>query len=297
MSNGRLEIKVFGAGELVPGFEAFDAVSEGNIEMSSSTAYYWLGKMPASVFFTGVPFGMNTAQISSWILAGDGMNLWRELYAKFNVLPFAGGNTGMQPAGWFRKEINSIEDFKGLKMRISGLGAKTLEKCGTACVLLPGGEIYTSLERGVIDAAEWVGPYHDYKMGFHKIAKYYYPFGWHEPTGQLEYLVNKSAYDKLPTDLQQILEAAIMYSQAMMKPMFDVKNGEYILKIKEDKNIKMKTFSQDIINRLNQYAAESFSELISKDKDCKRIYSNFVAHKKKVSAWMNLTEKEYFNKI
>lgn len=297
MSGGRLEVKVFGAGELVPGFEAFEAVSSGTAEMCSSTAYYWAGKIPATQFFTGIPFGMNTQQFTGWLLGGDGYKIWKELYAPFDLIPFLGGNTGMQPAGWYNREINSIADLKGLKMRIAGFGARALEKAGGAAILLPGGEIYTSLERGVIDAAEWVGPFHDYKMGFNKIAKYYYTLGWHETTGQLEYIVNKSKYEALPKDLQEIIQCATFRSQAWMQSQFDTQNSIYIQKIKEDPNVEVKEFDQAVIETLRKYALEALDELTEKDATAKRVIDNYRAYHKQVNNWTSLTEMEYYNRL
>ena len=195
MSGGRLTVQVYGGGELVPPLQAFDAVSQGTVEMGHGAAYYWAGKMPAAQFFAAVPFGMNAQGMNAWIYTGGGQALWDELYAPFNLKPMPAGNTGVQMGGWFNREIKSIDDFKGLKMRIPGLGGKVLAKAGGTAILSPGGEIYTNLERGVIDATEWVGPYNDYKMGFYKVAKYYYYPGWHEPGTVLETFVNKKAFE------------------------------------------------------------------------------------------------------
>ena len=187
LSGGRIDIKVYGGGELVPPFESFDAVRSGAAEMGSGAAYYWAGKIPAAQFFASVPFGMNAQQLNAWMLTGGGMELWRELYRSFGLEPIVGGNTGVQMGGWFNREINSLDDLKGLKMRMPGLGGKVLERAGGTPVLLPGADLYTGLERGIIDATEWIGPYHDYKMGFHQIAKYYYAPGWHETGTILEF--------------------------------------------------------------------------------------------------------------
>ena len=199
MSGGRLNIKVYGGGELIPSLESFDAVSNGAIEMGSGASYYWAGKIPSGQFFSSVPFGMNSKQMNSWIISGGGDRYYREIYEPFNLIPFVGGNTSMQMGGWFNKEILSIEDLNGLKMRIPGFGGKVLSKAGGTAVTVAGGEIYTNLERGVIDATEWIGPYHDYLMGFYQVAKYYYYPGWHEPGGVLEMIVNKGKFQLLPS--------------------------------------------------------------------------------------------------
>ncbi len=201
MSGGRLQIKVYGAGQLVPAFEVFDAVSQGTAEMGHGAAYYWTGKSKATGFFTSVPFGLNAQEMNGWLHYGGGLELWRELYEPFNLIPFAGGSTGVQMAGWFNREINSMEDIKGLKMRIPGLGGDVITRAGGISVTMPGGELYTSMQTGVIDATEWVGPYNDLAFGFHQVAKYYYYPGWHEPGPILELIVNQDAFATLPADI------------------------------------------------------------------------------------------------
>ncbi|MFQ5587105.1 MAG: TRAP transporter substrate-binding protein, partial [Thermodesulfobacteriota bacterium] len=208
MSEGRLRIQVYGGGELVPPLQAFDAVSQGIVEMGHGASYYWAGKAPATQFFAAVPFGMNAQQMNAWLYSGGGLALWEELYAPFNLVPFPAGNTGVQMGGWFNKEIKSIQDIRGLKMRIPGLGGKVIAKAGGSAILSEGGEIYTNLDRGVIDATEWVGPYHDYLMGFHKVARYYYYPGWHEPGTVLEVIINRGAFARLPKELQQVVRSA-----------------------------------------------------------------------------------------
>ncbi|MBU1343152.1 MAG: TRAP transporter substrate-binding protein DctP, partial [Proteobacteria bacterium] len=220
MSDGRLKISVYGGGELVPPLGVFDAVSEGTVQMGHGAAYYWAGKAPAAQFFAAVPFGFNAQSLNAWLYSGGGMQIWEELYAQFNLKPFVAGNTGVQMGGWFNKEINTMEDLKGLKMRIPGLGGKVLAKAGGNAVLVAGGEIYTNLERGVIDATEWVGPFHDLKLGFHKAAKYYYYPGWHELGTGLEAMVNLDAWNTLPNDLKAIVEAATYKSNMWMLSEF-----------------------------------------------------------------------------
>ena len=204
MSNGRLQIKVFGAGQLVPALEVFDAVSQGTAEMGHGAAYYWTGKAKATAFFTSIPYGLNAQEMNGWLHYGGGLELWRELYEPFNLVPYAGGSTGVQMAGWFNREINSMEDIKGIKMRIPGLGGDVITRAGGVSVTLPGGELYTAMQTGVIDATEWVGPYNDLAFGFHQVAKYYYYPGWHEPGPILEFIVNKQALESLPEDLRAI---------------------------------------------------------------------------------------------
>ena len=191
LSGGNFKIRVYAGGELVPPFQSFEAVSKGTVEAGSAAAYYWAGKEPATQWFAAVPFGLNAQGMAAWFWGGEGLKLWEEVYAEFGLVPRPAGNTGVQMGGWFNKKINSIADYKGLKMRIPGLGGKVVAKAGGTVVLTPGGEIFTNLERGVIDATEWVGPLHDQIMGFYKVAKYYYYPGWHEPGTTLENFFNK----------------------------------------------------------------------------------------------------------
>jgi TRAP-type mannitol/chloroaromatic compound transport system substrate-binding protein len=297
MSGGRMEINVYGGGELVPALESFEAVSSGAVEMGHGAAYYWAGKSPAMQFFTTVPFGMNAQQMNSWVYCGGGLELWEELYAKFGLVPFPAGNTGVQMAGWFNREINSIEDFKGLKMRIPGLGGKVLEKAGGTAVLSAGSEIYTNLERGVIDATEWIGPYHDYKMGFHNIAKYYYAPGWHEPGPILDLFINKRAFDGLALDLQEIIRTAAYRLNAWATSEFEAKNNFYLKKMIEEDNVDVRNFSKDVLNDLKKYSLEVIEEVTSKDQDSAKVYASCSKFQKEIRNWSNYSEKLYHNSI
>ena len=196
LSNGRIKVKVYGAGEIVPALGVFEAVSEGIVDAGHGAAYYWKGKVPASVFFTAVPFGLTAQETNGWLHYGGGLELWQEAYAPYNLVPMAGGSTGVQMAGWFNKEINSIADLKGLKMRIPGLAGEVFAAAGGTAVTIPGGELYTSMQTGVIDSVEWVGPYNDKSLGvpFEAAKHYYYP-GWHEPGTVLELTINQRAWE------------------------------------------------------------------------------------------------------
>lgn len=297
MSRGRLKIRVYGGGELVPALEAFDAVSQGVVEMAHSASYYWAGKAPASQFFSAVPFGMNAQQMNAWILCGGGLALWEEVYAPFNLLPMPCGNTGVQMGGWFKRPINSIEDIKGLRMRIPGLGGKVIEKAGGSAVLSAGGEIFTNLERGVIDATEWIGPYHDYLMGFPKIAGYYYYPGWHEPGTVLELFVNKSAFEGLDKDLQEIIRAAALRSDVWMLSLFEAQNNLYLQKIKEEFNIQVLKFPDDVLSGFRNYALQVIEEITAQDPVSRKVNESFRKFHKSVSDWANITEKVYYTGI
>ncbi len=293
MSGGRLKVQVYGGGELVPPLQAFDAVSQGMVEMGHGAAYYWAGKAPAAQFFAAVPFGMNAQGMNAWLYTGGGMKLWEELYAPFNLKPMLAGNTGVQMGGWFNREINSIADFKGLKMRIPGLGGKVLAKAGGTAVLSPGGELYTNLERGVIDATEWVGPYNDYKMGFHKVAKYYYSPGWHEPGTVLESFVNKKAFEALPKDLQEIVTTAAVASNMWMLCESETQNNLYLDKLVKEEGVQLRTFPKEVLKQLRVYADEVIAEVVASDPMSKKVYESFSKFQKQHQAWGKISEVAY----
>ncbi|MCC7429260.1 TRAP transporter substrate-binding protein [bacterium] len=291
MSDGRMKIQVYGGGELVPPFESFDAVSGGIAEMSHGASYYWAGKSAATQFFASVPFGMNAQQMHSWIYFGGGLQLWEELYAPFNLVPMPAGNTGAQMGGWFNREINSLSDLSGLKMRMPGLGGKVIAKAGSSAILSPGSEIYTNLERGVIDATEWIGPYHDYLMGFHKIAKFYYYPGWHEPCGTMELLVNKTAFDALPKDLQTIIRTAAGRATAEMLVEFDYQNQIYLQKLKTESKVQIRKFPDEVLEILKNYTKEVIEEIILQDSNSKKIYESYSKFQYEIKDWIDVSEK------
>lgn len=295
MSEGRLKIQVYGGGELVPALQTFDAVSQEIAEMGHGVAYYWAGKVPAAQFFAAVPFGMNAQHMNSWLYSGGGLQLWEELYLPFNLVPMPAGNTGMQMGGWFNKEINTADDLKGLKMRIPGFGAKVIAKAGGSSILTAGGEIYTNLERGVIDATEWVGPYHDYLMGFHRIAKYYYYPGWHEPGPVLELTVNKSKWDSLPKDLQMIIRVAADRANVWMLSEFEAKNNTYLKKLIEEENVQVRKFPDEVLHALKGYTEEVIEEMTANDPQSKKVYESFNRFRKDVVGWAEVSEKVYYS--
>ncbi len=297
MSGGRLKITVYGGGELIPPLEGFDAANQGAVEMCHGAAYYWAGKAPATQFFAAVPFGMNGQQLNAWIYSGGGLALWQELYAPFNLVAMPVGNTGVQMGGWFNREMNSISDFQGLKMRIPGLGGKVIARAGGSAVLSAGGEIYTNLERGVIDATEWIGPYHDFLMGFFRAAKYYYYPGWHEPGTSLELIVNKLAFEQLPSELQQIVQAAAARSNAWMLSEFEAKNSIYLQKLTNEHNVELRRFSDEVLKTLRRYSQEVEEEVAEADPMSKKVYASFDAFRKNIDPWAGLSEKLYYSAI
>ncbi|MDX2301268.1 MAG: TRAP transporter substrate-binding protein [Microscillaceae bacterium] len=296
-SAGRMEIKVMGAGELIPALECFDAVSQGAAQIASGVSYYWSGKLPAAQFFAAIPFGMNAQQMNAWIINGGGLKLWEELYAEHDLIPIPGGNTGVQMGGWFKKEINSIEDIKGLKMRMPGLGGKVLAKAGGIVVLSPGNELYTNLERGIIDATEWIGPYHDYTMGFYSVAPYYYYPGWHEPGPMLEMIVNKSKFEALPLDLQEIIRNAIYRMSLWILGEFEAKNNFYLKKLVQEEDTKLKKYPDEVLAKLKVYSQEVIEEIIAKDAPSKKVYESFLSFRKDISEWSKVTEKVFYDAI
>jgi len=293
MSQGRIAIKVFGAGELVPAFEVFDAVSSGAADIGHSGAYYWAGKTPASQFFTAVPFGLTAQEINSWINYGGGQALWEELYAPFNLIPRQGGNTGVQMAGWFNKEVNSLADLKGLKMRIPGLGGKVFEKAGGVPVTLPGGELYTSMQTGVIDATEWVGPYNDLAFGLHEVAKYYYYPGWHEPGSMLEFTFNKDKYNALPNDLKAILDYATKEVNQNMLDEYTAKNNQALKQLVEQHKVELRKLPDDVLKKLMEISHQVVQEVAQENALTQKVYDSVTTFAKQAKDYHRISELAY----
>jgi len=293
MSGGRLKVKVYGSNELVPALEVFDAVSRGTAQMGHSGAYYWKGKHPATQFFTAVPFGFTAQEMNSWLYHGGGMKLWEELYDKFNLIPNAAGNTGVQMGGWFNKEINSIDDLKGLKMRLPGMGGEVLRKAGGTPVTLPGGEIYTSMQSGAIDATEWVGPYNDMAFGFYKVAKFYYHPGWHEPGSTMEAMINKDAFNALPKDLQSIVRGACRIANQDMLADYTAKNNAALQTLKNKHKVKMRVFPDDVIKTLHRLSNEVVAKVGEHDDLSAKIYKSFSEFRKDAIQWSETSEGDY----
>jgi len=295
MSGGRINVKVYGAKELVPAFEVFDAVSKGTAEMGHGGAYYWKGKIEAAQFFSTVPFGLNAQEMNGWLYYGGGLALWQELYQPFNLIPFAAGNTGTQMGGWFNKEIKTVDDLSGLKMRIPGLGGEVLKRIGGTPVTLPGGEIYTSLQSGAIDATEWVGPYNDLAFGFYKIAKYYYYPGWHEPGTTLEAIVNKKAFDALPKDLQSIVRNACKIVNLDMLAEYTARNNDALEKLVNEHNVKLLPYPQDVLNELRNISDEVIQDIANKSPANKKVYDSFIKYRDQVTQWHKVSEQSFLN--
>ena len=297
MSDGRLKVRVFGAGELVPDLEVFDAVSRGTVEMGHSASYYWKGKIPAAQFFTTMPFGMTATQMNGWLHYGGGYELWKELYAPYDVLPLAAGNTGTQMAGWFNREINSVKDLRGLKMRIPGLGGEVLKRVGGAVVTLPGREIYTSFQTGVIDATEWVGPYNDLAFGLHQVAKYYYYPGWQEPGPVLEAIVNKQAFEKLPKDLQAIVRTAARAVNQDMLDEFTARNNAALNELVQKHGVEVRRLPDEVLQELRVVADELVAEIPGDDPLAKRIHDSYSSFRESIFSYHNVAEHAYIKAL
>ena len=293
MSNGQMQITVYGAGEQVPAFGVFDAVSSGSHQMGHSGGYFWKGKVPAAQFFTSVPFGLTADEINAWVNRGGGLELWREIYEPFNIYPIPAGNTGTQMFGWFNKEINSLEDVKGLKMRIPGIGGEVLKEAGGIPVTLPGGELFTALQTGVIDATEWVGPYNDLTFGFHQAAKYYYYPGWHEPGPMLELLINMDAWNSLPKHLQVIIETATKAVNQDTLDEYLARNNQALTELIEVHGVELRKLPDDVIEEFRVISNEILSDLAKEDDVIGKVYDSYIEFKNNVTEYHKISEDSF----
>jgi TRAP-type mannitol/chloroaromatic compound transport system substrate-binding protein len=296
-SQGRIKIKVFAAGELLPALGVFDAVSQGTVEMGASFASFWAGRIPAAQIFGAIPFGFNAQQFNAWLFGGEGLKLWQDLYKPYNVLPLPGGNTGVTAAGWFRRKINSVADLKGLKMRIPGLGGKVMAKAGATVSLLAPGEIYPALERGVIDAAEFVGPLHDVRLGLHNAARYYYFPGWHEPGAVNELLVNLKVWESLPGDLKRIVQGAAADYNNWSLSQFEARNADAFAQLATNPKVEILTLSDEVLRELRQLSKAVMEEEAAKDVALKRIYDDFLKFQAKILSWGRISEEAYYRAL
>ncbi len=275
MSEGRLDIKLFAAGELVPAFECFDAVRENKAQMFHASPYYWINKNKSMPFFGAVPGGMIAQEHNAWINYGGGQELWDQLYSEFGLKSFMAGNSGTQMGGWFLKKISSINDFKGLKMRIPGLAAEVLNRMGGTAVALPGGEIMPALQSGAIDATEWVGPWNDLAFGFYKITKFYYGPGIHEPSSVLECSINLNAYNSLPNDLKAILKFACEAENNRMLSEFTAANSDAQQKLVNQHNVEVLNFPKKVFKTMINISNDVVAETANQGEINKKIYNSW----------------------
>jgi TRAP-type mannitol/chloroaromatic compound transport system substrate-binding protein len=296
MSGGRLKVKVYGGGELVPPFEVFDAVQRGTAEMGHGGAYYWKGKIPATAFFSGVPFAMTANELNGWYYYGGGMEIYHEVYAPFGIIPFPIGNSGTQMGGWFNKEINSVEDLKGLKMRIPGFGGEVLRRIGGTPVNIPGAELFTALQNGTIDATEWVGPMNDLAFGLFRAASHYYYPGWHEPGTALEATINAEAFAALPTDLQSIVVVACKAANMDMFANFEARNGQALKILVEEHDVDLRPFPDDVLAELKRVSLEVIEEQAAADEMSGRVWASMKAYMEQVRPWTEIGSQYFVNR-
>ncbi|WP_428772366.1 TRAP transporter substrate-binding protein [Vibrio sp.] len=295
MSNGRLQIRIDSANKHKAPFGVFDMVKSGQYDMGHSASYYWKGKVPNTLYFTSMPFGMLPMEQYSWFYYGGGMELMEKVYSPHNMLSFPGGNTDVQMGGWFQKEINSVEDLQGLKMRIPGFAGEILAELGAKPTNIAPGELYTSLERRTIDALEWVGPSLDLRMGFHKIAPYYYT-GWHEPATELQFLVNKRTWDRLPDDLKAILKVAMKTAAYDMFAQSTYESGKNWATIKSEyPNVMVKDFPPAVMDALRKANDKLLKDSAAEDPLAKEIQESQASYLKQVRSWTDISTRAYLN--
>ncbi len=292
-SGGNLTVKLYAAGELVPAFESFDAVSSGAADMYHAAEYYWQGKHKAFNFFTAVPMGLTANEMDAWIHHGGGQELWDELAAGFNLKNLAAGNTGVQMGGWFNKEINSLEDYKGLKIRMPGLGGEVLRRIGASAVTLPGGEIFPSLQSGAIDATEWVGPWNDLAFGFYKVTKYYYWPGFHEPGSTLATGINKDVWESFSSSDQALIKACAQSENNDMYAEYNARNASSLDTLINKHGVQLRQMPNDVLNAIGTQSGAVVGEVADVDALSAKIYNSFLKFRKDVIPYAKISERAY----
>jgi TRAP-type mannitol/chloroaromatic compound transport system substrate-binding protein len=295
MTGGRFKIEVFPGGQKMAPFACFDAASQGTIEAFSGASYYWAAKEPAAQWFATVPFGMNAEAMAAWYRHGGGLELWEQVYAPFNLVPRPGASTGPQMAGWFRRKITTLADYKGFKMRMPGLGGEVVARAGATVVLTPASEIYAALERGVIDASEWIGPHDDMKLGLHATARYYYYPGWHEPGTTLEFGFNKKAYDALPVDLRRALDHASAAVQMYGRSEYEARNATALEKLKSEFNGKVEVLQlpAPVLRDLKKLATQVVKNESEKSPMAAKVYASYTKFQAQHTGWSRVSEGAY----
>jgi TRAP-type mannitol/chloroaromatic compound transport system substrate-binding protein len=295
MSGGRLAIRFAGAGELVPAFEVFDAVAQGRAQMGHGAAFYWRGKVPEAAFFAAVPFGMNAQETNGWLYHGGGLELWRTLYAPHGVIPFPGGNSGAQMGGWFGAPVEDLDAYRGLRMRIQGLGAEVFERAGGLAVSLPAGEVFTALSAGTIDAAEWVGPYNDLTFGLFRAAEVYHGPGWQEPGAALELIVNAEAWAALPADLQAIVDTAARVLNADVLDEMTARSGGALATLRGRHGVRVEPFPPEVLAELRRLSDVVVDEQGARSPMAERIHASYRAYQDAVTDWHRVSEEAYLD--
>jgi TRAP-type mannitol/chloroaromatic compound transport system substrate-binding protein len=295
-TDGRLSITVYGAGEIVPAFESFDAVTGGAADCMHATPYYWQNKSKALNFFSTVPFGLTTNELMAWMKFGGGQELWDKVYDGFGLKGWSAGSTGVQMGGWYNREINSVADLNGLKMRIPGLGGEALQKLGVTTISLPVGEIFSALQSGAIDATEWVGPFNDLAPGFYKVADYYYWPGMHEPGTAAEFTVDKAKFEALPADVQRIVAAAVGDESERFTAEFNWRNGNALDVLVREHGVELKRFPTDVLEAWGKASGEVIAELRNSDDQLtKETTESFLAARRELMAWSRIGEQAFMN--
>lgn len=292
MTGGKFQISVHAAGELVPAFGVVDAIQSATVEMAHTAAYYYYGKNEAFCLGCAIPFGMNSRQTTAWMLEGNGLKLMRAFYARYNIINFPGGNTGAQMGGWFRKELKGLADLKGLKFRCNPFAGRVLEPFGVVPQSLPGADIYPALEKGTLDAAEWVGPYDDQKLGFDKVARYYYYPGWWEGGPQLDFYINSKAWDQLTPDYKAAIETSAYYAHVQMQARYDARNPAALKQLVAN-GTRLKPFPADVMNAAFKSAHQIYADLSARNPEWKRIYDDYARFLAEQNLWFRFTEGTY----
>jgi TRAP-type mannitol/chloroaromatic compound transport system substrate-binding protein len=296
LSNGRIKIKVYSAGELVPALGVFDAVADGTAQLGHDASYYHLGKSEGCAFYTSFPWGFTANEIEAWVKYGNGQKLWDELYKPFGIRGFLAGNTGTQMLGWFRKEIKSIDDFKGLKFRAPGNQGKILKKLGATPVILPGGELFTALQSGTIDGAEWVGPYNDLSLGFYQVCKYYYSYGYHEPGAALQLIINEEAWQSLDDELRYIIKIAAEVTNHDMLAEYNARSGPALKTLVQKHGVKVMALPKEILMECGKAANEVLNEIYDGGSPIvRKIVLDFLNFREEVMPWTRISEQSYLN--
>jgi TRAP-type mannitol/chloroaromatic compound transport system substrate-binding protein len=293
-TGGKFQIQVFAAGEIVPGLQAMDAVKDGTVECCHTAPYYYFGKDPTFAFACAIPFGLNARQQNAWMYHGGGMALMREFFKEYNIINFPAGNTGAQMGGWFRKEIKTVADLKGLKFRVGGFAGRVLAKLGVVPQQIAGGDIYPALEKGTIDGAEWVGPYDDEKLGFYKVAKNYYYPGWWEGGPELDLFVNIKQFEALPAEYKAILESACAEANVDMLAKYDALNPAALRRL-VGQGVQLRAFNRDVMNACYKAANEVYEEESAKNPKFKKVYDSWVKFRDDQILWFRVAEANFDN--
>ena len=292
MTGGKFQISTHAAGELMPAFGVVDGVQGGTVEVAHTAPYYFFGKDETFAIGCAIPFGLNSRQMTAWMYEGNGLKLMREFYAKYNIISFPGGNTGAQMGGWYRKEIKTLDDIKGLKMRIGGFAGKVLERMGAVPQNIPGGEIYQALEKGTIDAAEWIGPYDDKKLGFNKVASYYYYPGWWEGGPQLDIMINIKAFEALTPEYKAIIESASAYAHVDMQAKYDARNPQALKELVASK-VQVLPFPKAVMDSAFKESMSLYEELNAKNANWKKVYEDYSAFRRDQNLWFRFSESTF----